>query len=667
MSFTLVQIECINPDSLITEVIRLTDRHSYNFDGFTYFPDLDKGVDFEEALFSRGTTSGEVKADEGTFVINNTSGRYDRFRFYGFDGQTFRVYKLENEFQVPDESTLYYSLTISYVEFDWSEITLTFKNRLEIFTTPLQVKTFEGTNEGPVGLEGSEDTIKGKVKPRVIGQCLNIPLMPVNTSKLVFACNYDKDGNRAPVEAVWSVLDKGGVLKPEANYADAAALLATEPAEGYYSTCLAEGLIRLGTVPVGDVTADVYSVMGEDASAPRLVRKILEEDYGLEAGSGYDSESLDALHALNAASVGYYVDEEVSGLDVMAALLDSIGGWMAPRLNVLYFGRIDLPVDEGGDIPEFDDDLIHAKSLKKLPVHDEGKGIPAKKVEILHTKLWKVLPKGSVLETISTEKAAYLSEEFRSESAEDADITAAHPLAPSLVFETLLISPRSLKIPELLLADIGAVPSTWDYLNVVGIGSVAVNTEGNGIDMSPDSFGGNNSGVGFSLGVAGPLDTLGIVEELYPCDMVLSFYATAGGGNLSVDVFQDGGLLVTLTNPGDGQVELDFLWNGSSSLEVVFYTTIALGGGANFKNIKLTHKQFGLTVQQECERKLSLLSANTERYDLTIPEKYGRQVFLGQQVRLKSERYDMQDGKPMIVINRGIDDNTNTISLGLYG
>lgn len=670
MTFYVAHIHCINPDSLIEEVIRVTDRHSYTYGDLTYSPDLEDLLDFEENLFSRGTISGEVSVSEGTVKVMNIQGRFDQYEFYGFDGQKLELFALESEFDEPGEANLISSVIMVDVDMSWEEWVFSVEGRMEALSIPVQASVFAGDNEGPDGLEGEEDTIKGKTKPMLWGQCLSVPIPMINSSKLIFACNYDKDGARRPIHSVWQVLDKGGILKFNANRTDAAAMQANDPPAGHYDTCLAEGLIRVGTVPVGVVTADVYSVAGESASAPRLVKEILEQVYGLVAGEGYDSESLEALHTLNSASVGYWVTEgeEVTGLELCNALLDSIGGWMAPRMSKYYFGRVDLPSVEGATVRVYDDNFYIKGTLNKIPAGDDSKGIPPRKVEFLHTKVWKMQGESEVLETIPAWLKNFLKEEYRSVVAENPTVTLAHKLAPSLQFYSLMVSPRRLAVPDFLVADIGTIPSNWDYVNMAGLSAVTVNANASGVILSPDGFGGNHAAVGCTVGpgTASAYESLGTSDAVWPSELTLSYEVVAGGDNLVIEVHADGGMLLDLSFPDTGPGRIDFSFTGADSIDVVFRTDDPGGSSPEIKNIRLTHRQYGLTVQEECDRRMELLSARTSRYEFDTLVRHS-QVYLGQQILLVSERFSMNEGRPVIVVRRAPDIANDQVTIGVFG
>ena len=134
----------------------------------------------------------------------------------------------------------------------------------------------------PDGVEGVEDDLKGKPKPRCYGECLNVSPPWVNTSKLIFQVH---DGL---IEDIVTVYDKGVALTKGDPIGSLATLLTTTPTAGewdYYLGSASDGAyFRLGSSPAGLITADVkgdkfggtYRTTVAD-----MIKTIAERDGGL--------------------------------------------------------------------------------------------------------------------------------------------------------------------------------------------------------------------------------------------------------------------------------------------------------------------------------------------------------------------------------------------------
>ncbi len=113
---------------------------------------------------------------------------------------------------------------------------------------PAQTRRYRGTGgvDGPAALAD-------QTRPLTLGRCLQVPLTLVDPARLIYQVH---DGRIAGVDAVYDrgVPLTGGVTPVAGGYQ---ALAAQPAALGGYATSLRAGLIRLGSPPAGQVTADV--------------------------------------------------------------------------------------------------------------------------------------------------------------------------------------------------------------------------------------------------------------------------------------------------------------------------------------------------------------------------------------------------------------------------
>lgn len=104
-------------------------------------------------------------------------------------------------------------------------------------------------------------------RPCAVGWVFNVPAALVDPGRVIFAVN---DG---PVNEISAVRDGGVELLFGRNYPTIDALSAASIPLGGFATCFADGLFRLGSAPVRDLTADFdaggligrgYFVPGQD-------------------------------------------------------------------------------------------------------------------------------------------------------------------------------------------------------------------------------------------------------------------------------------------------------------------------------------------------------------------------------------------------------------------
>lgn len=667
---SVAKITMIDPQSMLPEVLRVTSgTHFIDNEGYEYRPDLLIAPSYSQTLFDKGTTSGPTSVGEGNMTLDNTGGKFDSYRFFGFDGQVLEVWELDDENDSLRDDNLSFRGVVLYAEFGFSQVEFFLRSSLEEYNVAMQSHMFAGTNNGNVGLEGLKSDIGGKVKPMLFGRCLNIPLYPLNSSLLIFGCNFDKEGNRAPVHSIWGVYDKAGELLFDGDVADSTALLAATVGKGKYKTCLSEGMVRLGTIPRGKVTADVYESYAENSSAPRIVRRILESR-GKVAGVDFDSSGLDALQDLNCCPVGIMVTGDETVLDCCTQALSSIGAWMTPDpLGRLFFGRIDLPdLIVSPSVLTITDDMYTTGSIRRQLTGDKGHGIPARQFELKHTKIWVVETGDDVLVSVPLERKNFLELEYRSaisssliEATNTDPIINVHKLAPTIEEKTLLIGEVSLKIRDgtfLLSKPSGVNHPYWTTTNLLAGDIVlfdAANKKCRLKAVDPSSPG--------SMGVYQDLNPVGTIpSEIVPGYYFLRFTALTSSVPLLVSIqdIQSSGILATDTGSyaAGTVVEIPFHYTGTQGVRVYFSPNV-FNTNVEFTSVGMYHKQYGLSPAEESERKYGILSANTERYTFNISKTLAKQVVCGMCLTMqdKFNRFGMEPGLKFLVIGR--DDNSS--------
>lgn len=679
--FIVVEVDCVHPVTLQTETLRLTDRHSYVGNGWTHVPYLNDTFNFEESLFDTGTTGANVKIGVGTVSASNNGGIFDKYRFFGFDGQRISIYNLSDEYEVPSAENLSFSGTVYYASLSWDEVTFYVKNRFEELNVKACKSSFLGTNEGPQGLEGGKDDLKGKSKPMLYGQCVNIPWYRLNSSLEIYGCNFDKDGNRKAVAAIMTVLDKGGEIHFEGDVPDYTTLQGATVTAGMYQSCLAEGLIKLGTPARGDVTGDVYEAIGEDASAPRVVRRILEDVLDFVSGIDFDPETLQQLHESNPASVGVFIEGDDKVLDVCSRVLDSIGGYHVPDFKgMFFFGRVELPNPESAvSAYTFNDDIINKDNLNRLMTGDQGHGIPCATVTLNHTLAWKYVDEGSVLESVPSSVRGLITSQWRSSKAPDISVLTdktdraytvgkIHKLAPDLTFDSLLVAPRNLKLRngDFSLVDKDDLPQQWDTLQALDGSSIIAS--GGVCALTPSFFA--SPILGQHIGFTGPEFTgTSFSDEICNGRFVLRFKIESNPTNLKVWITQDlaPGADIVFSEEGWQEVDIDFSGDVTDGMGVYFSCIDTFAGGVAISNVSISFFQYGLSPEQEAERRFRFHSADTERYMLSIPYFVGKKIGLGSKVTMQCGRFGMEDGKMFLVIGRSVDSDDEIVSLDLLG
>lgn len=422
----LVSVDGHDGDSVVA---RRFGTHGYFDADYAYYePRVSNPGNYERHLFAAGTTTGQSSVGVGEIVLRNEDGGLDHLDRWGFAGRAVTIGRTRGGTEV---ETVWRG-TVEQPVPSWSELQFRVRDRLEELRRPIQANTFSGVtvSGGRSDAEGRPDDLMDRPKPLVFGRVLNVTPAAANVYDLVWQVN---DG---PVADIPAVYDKAVALRRGADYPTLAALIAAPTAPGTYDTCLAAGYFKLGSSPVGQVTADVTEGVTPAArTAARVVARMLARG-GLPADQ-LDAGSVAALDAKTTAEVGIYIADERHTLDAVTEVLESVGGYLVPdRQGAFRLGRLEAP---GAPVATID--LADAREITPFVSGDQGRGIPAWRVVVKYARNWTPMGRSELVEgpCASQERRAWLAAETRDAKAEDPAVKAVHPLAPEIPFSSLLL------------------------------------------------------------------------------------------------------------------------------------------------------------------------------------------------------------------------------------
>lgn len=356
------------------QTFRFTSGDGCEYGGYTYEGRISNAGSIKYMMFADGTTMGKSQIGWGDIVIDNADGAYDHLINGGFSGRVCMIRELIAGVTIG----LTLSCSVEQPEFTTSDINIRVKDPQILLNIPVQPNKYGGTNSLPAGIDGTSD-IQGKPKPLLYGQCSNVTPVCVNTSRLIYQAH---DG---ALYSISNVYDKGVALTFGVDRANNAAMQSNPPAAGTYDTCLAEGLIRLGSSPFGVVTLDaIQGATTADRTAAQIAKTV-----ALKAITSGDMIAGDftALDTLNSSVIGIYITEETLIPAVLDEVLNSIGGWYgfdsAGKFNV---GRLDAPSGTAAvSLTNYE-----IQELTRLATQDEGRGLPTWKVNLGYSKNFTV-------------------------------------------------------------------------------------------------------------------------------------------------------------------------------------------------------------------------------------------------------------------------------------
>lgn len=418
--------------------------------GTTADPRVMGETTFDQNLFTSNALHGQPDFGVGSVTISNTDGKYDWMgtptnTADGYtqplvNGEVFEIYVVPSETSpLPDDP--YLTARISYIEFGWDSFTVYFRDRSQDLAIPVAPYTFEQTLLVDPSITVDPSTVGNRAQ-RVIGRCLNAPAILLNRPALLYGVNFGPGGAGAFTH-FWSLYDKGGKLKMGEEVESIEELMDASPAPGHYVVCRSLGMFRLGTVPRGQVTADVASGTDSENVPDVLLKALFLES--IEGGDfdlprTYNKSELEACWKPHYIPCGYLATTETY-LEVMQEILDSYGCFMVPdRTGIFRFGR--LRSDMPAPVKTFNHDLWYKGTIKRL-IPGVPDGIPISQAVVQHDRVWQTLSDTSVLESLEPSRKAVLSQAYRSTVANSG--TKVYGAGPE-VFTTCLVTEPEVQI-----------------------------------------------------------------------------------------------------------------------------------------------------------------------------------------------------------------------------
>jgi len=669
----IAQIEYMDPSTHNIGMLRVCSSPDFFSGNEPYQPIILEKLDFEGTLFSKGTTQGDAEISVGTFVLTNIDGALDYLRTYGFDGRAIRIYRpKDKDDTVLNAANLYFTGTIKFPVFSWDKVTFNISNRMEIVNVPMQPIGFLGTNIGTGGLGGLDGSsgLAGTTKPQVWGRVCCAEGALINEFFLLYGFNFDHAGLHKPVFNFYNVWVKGIRYLRDADYHDTTALANATILPGFFGTCLAMGVLRLGSTPAsnGRVVADVADMDEPFNTAGQVIERILKANASFVEGVDYNSSGLQTMDDFNQCPVGYYVTDNVVIGEVVNMLADSIGGWFLPdAAGVFQFGIVDLPTQlmQGGNVPVMT--LTRRNwldSIERVPVNDQNENIPAFSVELQHTRNWTPQDSGSLADAVGITDRLFFTNQYRSSRKTNDSIKELHPLAPSLKYTTLLN--RQLY-----------------YALVNGDFSIPVATAGNGWTATGLGLS-TTQGAGFievtPSGVVARIEQyFGYNSDVFPGTIEIGF-SVAATYTVLMEVRRGlgGGTLIYSETISTSSVDRDYIRSfvlpyglGSVTGQLTIrFSSVNTSTPFKIGTIFLRTVQQGKPPDEEAQRRLTKESAFTERFTLTVANQFvtdfGLQV--GKIVILQDDkRFDLLVGRPYLIIGTQLDDDNYVTELDVWG
>ena len=209
----------------------------------------------------------------------------------------------------------------------------------------LTVSFFDTTYLGTGDMEGTTD-LEDVRKPYVFGRVLNE--RPILIEPLTYIFQAHAGGPTDPLTAITQVRSGGVPMTFDADYPTYAALYAAPAtAIGHYSTCLAQGLIRVGLTQGGEGTLETTMDCETANVTASTLARWLAGKVKTALGVDYDTDAFDQMEVYSPGyTYGMVLKETITYADLLSDFMRSMNRyWGISRDGKLTTGVLRLPIN----------------------------------------------------------------------------------------------------------------------------------------------------------------------------------------------------------------------------------------------------------------------------------------------------------------------------------
>jgi len=307
----------------------------------TYVPGkLNGPINYGISLFDGIEPSPSGKGGVGAITLVDPDGELDGLIDLAWDGASLDILR-GNPLAAFSTFEVVGRLTTNGLLYDQRRKEI----RLRDLGWQLAAAELHGLRYGGTGGADGDASIAGQMKPYAVGPVYNCEPTQVSAALLIFQLSSSS------ILAVDAVRDGGVALSFDADYADWTALASAIVPAAKYATCLAQGLIRLGSAVVYTLTADLRgdndTINGQTYPSTRgQIARRIATGRGTIAFSDaqIDFAALNYMEQEQAGVVGFYFRDAISKAEALTEVMAGCLGWWAVRANgLLALGFLEEP------------------------------------------------------------------------------------------------------------------------------------------------------------------------------------------------------------------------------------------------------------------------------------------------------------------------------------
>jgi hypothetical protein len=421
-------------------------------------------ITYQADMYGDGGTVGDPAPGHGEVVLGNEDGGLDALLSYGFDNQRIEIWRIDPA-NLASETCEFRGLAEQFtMSIDSASVLI--RDFTFVAATPLQTAKYAGTNVLPNGLEGMPDDLGGKPKPKCIGVNYNIKLPLVNTSRLIYQIN-DTQINAAGFTI--AVRDMGVALTRGADYVSQVDMETNAPAAGGFrvwsdSSTSKGSFIRLGSTPVGQLTADVTNPPISGNAGCEWWRCFT---YLLPIQGG--TWTLDnRITTVGSSSAGFFWSEETTVYDAMREVLRCVNGTMQVYPVTTPTGGLTGPATitvQRLTVPtatvDLDLDQTNINDIQRIVPSDDMRGIPAWRFQVGWKRNRTVLSRDELAGSVTDANVTFYGSEYRYVKRDNAATLLRYPRAQVLQLDTALTDDPTTDLAVYLATLFQTANSVW--------------------------------------------------------------------------------------------------------------------------------------------------------------------------------------------------------------
>lgn len=429
MSVTIIDVETRTGWRYFTDSARvIIDRRPYE-------PRLETTGGYTRHQFQPGATMGPGEAVAKSFVLSNSDRSLESLH-RTVDGRKIvvRVGDLDTDGKPPRTLSAYpitFQGRIENCEFEGDLAELRILSRQTAIAEALVTDVrFDGTaTSGGAGAGGNVE-LAGKPEPILLGYAYNFSPPSANPFDGVYQVSRGWSGHSVVFE--W-VRDRGAEITPGSSHASLSALLGATPTGGQYDWYTGDDgtFIYPGSPAEGVIT--VAATEGGGRTVAEVAQWLLEQSTEVTVGS---VAGVAAMNTAVPGEAGIWIGTEDTTIGTaLEEVLRGVGYWVDDLNNLtVSLGYWDAPQAPAQTISAWET----LDDIDLLSTSDVGGGAPISQVLIGYRRNYTPLNKSELIDTVATEVASPLSEEYRLARSEVYNALALNPLAQTMRLDTSL-------------------------------------------------------------------------------------------------------------------------------------------------------------------------------------------------------------------------------------